>query len=132
MNYNEWSTEQLEAEERKIAAELKSRRQLEDGKKRKEIVRQYIGRSFMMNDKTFAHVLGLNEDEKNIDVLCIYVNPNNEPYFCGIQKYYGFSNVLDDDKVKTSIQYRFEKFEISNDVFRQLYENFIEKFNKLM
>lgn len=132
MNYNEWSTEQLEAEEKKIIAELRSRRQLEDEKKKKEIIQQYIGRSFRVDDKTFARVLGLNEDGRNIDVLYVHVNPNNEPYSCGIQKYYGFSIVLDNDRAKTLIQYRFEKFEISNGVFRTLYENFIEKFNKLM
>lgn len=132
MNYNEWSTEQLEAEERKIVAELRLRRESEDEKQKKEIIQQYIGRSFMMNDKTFAYVLGLNEDGRNVDVLYISVNPNNEPYSCGIRKYSGFSIVLDEGKLKTSIQYRFEKSEISNDVFRRLYENFIEKFNKLM
>lgn len=132
MNYSEWSMEQLEAEERKIVAELRLRRQSEDEKQKKEIIQQYTGRSFMMNDKTFAYVLGLNEDGRNVDVLYISVNHNNEPYSCGIQKYHGFSIMLDNDKVKTSIQYKFEKFEISNDVFRQLYENFVEKFNKLM
>ena len=132
MNYSEWSMEQLEAEERKIVAELRLRRQSEDEKQKKEIIQQYTGRSFMMNDRTFAYVLGLNEDGRSIDVLYICVNLNNEPYSCGIQKYHGFSIVLDDDRVKTKIQHRFEKFEISNDVFRQLYENFIEKFNKLM
>lgn len=132
MNYNEWSTEQLEAEERKIIAELRLRRESEDKKQKKEIIQQYIGRSFFMNDKTVAHVLGLNEDGRSIDVLYICVNLNNEPYSCGIRKYGGFSIVLDEGKLKTSIQHRFEKFEISNDVFRQLYENFIEKFNKLM
>lgn len=132
MSYNEWSMEQLEAEERKIVAELKSRRQSEDKKKKKEIIQQYIGRSFIMNDKTFARVLGLNEDERNIDVFYISVNLNNEPYSCGIRKYGGFSIVFDDGRAKTSIQHRFEKFEISNDVFRRLYENFIEKINKLM
>lgn len=132
MNYNEWSIEQLEAEERKIAAELRSRRQLEDEKQKKEIIQRYIGRSFFIDDKTVAHVLGLNEDGRNIDVLCIWVNLNNEPYSCGIRKYSGFSIVLDDGKIKTSIQHRFEKSEISNDAFRRLYENFVEKINKLV
>lgn len=132
MNYSEWSMEQLEAEERKIVAELRLRRRSEVEKQKKEIIQQYTGRSFMIDDKTFAHVLGLNEDGRNIDVLYVSVNPNGEPYSCGMQRYSGFSIVFDNNKPKTSIQYRFEKFEISNDVFRQLYENFIEKFNKLM
>ena len=132
MNYNEWSTEQLEAEERKISAELRLRRESEDKKRKKEIIRQYIGRSFFIDDKTVAHVLGLNEDGRNIDVLCVCVNLNNEPCSCGIRKYSGFSIVLDDGKIKTSIQHRFEKSEISNDAFRRLYENFVEKINKLV
>lgn len=132
MNYSEWSMERLEAEERKISAEIRTRRQSEYEKQKKEIIPQYTGRSFMIDDKTFAHVLGLNEDGRNIDVLYVSVNPNGEPYSCGMQRYSGFSIVLDNNKLKTSIQYRFEKFEISNDVFRQLYEKFIEKFNKLM